>query len=270
MEQPLGTTWGSVSCSTTPRLKEESNPDLPKTTCSTSWATFITRTVSVLCERTFWPDTQLQQDKLTAKDKTRSNLSCCCEWWCTSPVATVQGFGYWETCCLKRYRSVTSPVTKFHNLTASKQKTQRPKDKWFSVLGSWTQHLLCHISPNPKHWLEFMSPVLHLWLLLPLQLLQQGQLLLSSAPHLCFVCIIKETRSKLMERYKPKLLRRKWETMSNLRSLLVSHHSVANHPGLSLSFTSVCPTAQGRNVCENMLAYIDYIENLIYYHCKSY
>lgn len=42
------------------------------------------------------------------------------------------------------------------------------------------------------------------------------------APHLCFVCIIKETRSKLMERYRPKLLRRKQGTMSNLRLLLVS------------------------------------------------
>lgn len=42
------------------------------------------------------------------------------------------------------------------------------------------------------------------------------------APHLCFVCIIKEARSKLMERYKPKLLRRKQGTMSNLRWLLVS------------------------------------------------
>lgn len=41
-------------------------------------------------------------------------------------------------------------------------------------------------------------------------------------PHLCFVCIIKETRSKLMKRYRPKLLWRKWGTMSNLRPLLVS------------------------------------------------
>jgi len=42
------------------------------------------------------------------------------------------------------------------------------------------------------------------------------------ASHLCFVCIIKETRSKLMKRYRPKLLRRKQGTMSNLQLLLVS------------------------------------------------
>ena len=46
--------------------------------------------------------------------------------------------------------------------------------------------------------------------------------MLSSAPHLCFVCIIRETRSTLIERYRPKLLRRKQGTMNNLRLLLVS------------------------------------------------
>lgn len=37
----------------------------------------------------------------------------------------------------------------------------------------------------------------------------------------CFVCIIRETRSKLMERYRPRLLRRKRGTMTNLQSLLL-------------------------------------------------
>lgn len=72
-----------------------------------------------------------------------------------------------------------------------------------------------------------MSHPLRVWLFQPSQLLQGGQLLLDridELPHLCFVCIIKETRSKLMKRYWTKLLKRKLGTMSNLRLLIVAPH----------------------------------------------
>lgn len=109
------------------------------------------------------------------------------------------------------------------------QKWKRSQKTNDFYLGSWTYYYSWHIGPlstfilPSQHWLELVSPV-------PPQTVSTTSIAgkpavvesVWRAAHLCFVCIIKETRSKLMERYSPKLLRRKRGTMSNLRSLHVS------------------------------------------------
>lgn len=53
----------------------------------------------------------------------------------------------------------------------------------------------------------------------------------------CFVCLIKETRSKLMERYKPKLPWRKQEQWAIYRRFLsLQQHSATVRQGVSMSF----------------------------------
>lgn len=90
------------------------------------------------------------------------------------------------------------------------------KEKWITV------SLLISLQP-PLLFTHISTVLTGAYVTLSLFLLQGGQLLFGlRTPHLCFVCIIKETRSKLMKRYSSKLLRRKWGTMSNLRPLLVS------------------------------------------------
>lgn len=129
----------------------------------------------------------------------------------------------------------------------------------YSLLGSYCHS--CHISPYPKFTLKSTA-------LIEIHVTSCTSMVISTitstagrpavvhfswrAPHLCFVCIIKETRSKLMERYKPKLLRRKQGTMSNLRSLLVSvppqcwRSSKAYHCHLHLSLS--LPKAESSGV----------------------
>lgn len=96
------------------------------------------------------------------------------------------------------------------------------------------------------HWLEFMSSSTSMTFSTITATAGKPAVVEFSwrAPHLCFVCIIKETRSKLMERYWYKLggNGEQWAIYSRFLSLF--HHSAGYRQGLSLSFTSFlsrCP-----------------------------